>query len=111
MYQKPISSIVKILLFAVLMASLSEGYNIPLGWGRRDMPGCLGVLGNRDLYDDVSRICSDCQNVFRDKNVESKCRSDCFSTSYFETCIMALDLAEKISDYKLHASILKEGKK
>ncbi|XP_018023080.1 vitellogenesis-inhibiting hormone-like [Hyalella azteca] len=70
---------------------------------------CFSLIGNRDIYDEVSEICYDCQNLFRQSDVEDKCRANCFWNEYFVLCVHALQLWSRIPQYKLTANILKVG--
>ncbi|XP_048509687.1 ion transport peptide isoform X2 [Athalia rosae] len=55
---------------------------------------CKGVY-DRSLFARLDRICEDCYNLFREPQLHSLCRQDCFSTQYFTSCIQALLLEDE----------------
>lgn len=40
---------------------------------------CRGVMGNRDIYKKVVRVCEDCTNIFRLPGLDGMCRYPCTS--------------------------------
>ncbi|XP_046431562.1 ion transport peptide isoform X2 [Neodiprion pinetum] len=55
---------------------------------------CKGVY-DRSLFARLDRICEDCYNLFREPQLHSLCRQDCFSTQYFTSCIQVLLLEDE----------------
>lgn len=35
---------------------------------------CRDIAGNRDLFEEVARVCNDCQNIFRSSKIGDACR-------------------------------------
>ncbi|XP_065167815.1 ion transport peptide isoform X2 [Atheta coriaria] len=54
---------------------------------------CKGVY-DKSIFARLDRICEDCYNLFRETNLHSSCRRECFSTTYFTGCLEALLLTE-----------------
>jgi len=46
------------------------------------------------IYTQLDNICEDCYNLYKEADVHSFCRGDCFSSSYFQRCLQALLLEE-----------------
>merc|ERR1712088_192435 len=46
------------------------------------------------MYIQLNNICEDCYNLYKDPEVHTFCRADCFSTSFFQNCCQALLLKE-----------------
>jgi len=46
------------------------------------------------IYTQLDNICEDCYNLYKEADVHQLCRVDCFSSSYFQTCLQALLLEE-----------------
>ncbi|KAK9880478.1 hypothetical protein WA026_011721 [Henosepilachna vigintioctopunctata] len=44
---------------------------------------CKGVY-DRSIFARLDRICEDCYNLFREPQVHSLCRKNCFTTDYFK---------------------------
>ncbi|KAG8190113.1 hypothetical protein JTE90_026683 [Oedothorax gibbosus] len=55
--------------------------------------GCMGVYEKAKfaLLDDV---CQECYELFRESNMHTLCRSNCFKNTYFTHCVDALLLQE-----------------
>nr|O15981.1 RecName: Full=Crustacean hyperglycemic hormones 5; AltName: Full=Pej-SGP-V; Contains: RecName: Full=CHH precursor-related peptide 5; Short=CPRP 5; Contains: RecName: Full=Crustacean hyperglycemic hormone 5; Short=CHH 5; Flags: Precursor [Penaeus japonicus]BAA22561.1 Pej-SGP-V [Penaeus japonicus] len=49
-------------------------------------PSCAGVY-DRVLLGKLNRLCDDCYNVFREPNVATECRSNCFYNLAFVQCL------------------------
>ncbi|XP_003427340.1 ion transport peptide isoform X2 [Nasonia vitripennis] len=61
---------------------------------------CKGVY-DKALFARLDRICEDCYNLFREPQLHTLCRHNCFGTEYFTSCIQALlleDEKEKFQD-------------
>nr|QOI58734.1 gonad-inhibiting hormone precursor [Lysmata vittata] len=72
---------------------------------------CKGVMGNRDLYEKVVRICDDCDNIFRLNNIGHKCRKNCFYNMDFLWCVYATERREELDQLNRSMSILRAGRK
>merc|ERR1712165_138370 len=46
------------------------------------------------IYTTLDNICEDCYNLYKEPDVHSMCRADCFSSGYFQYCLQALLLEE-----------------
>ncbi|KAF2348798.1 Arthropod neurohormone/Alpha-latrotoxin associated low molecular weight protein, partial [Trinorchestia longiramus] len=68
---------------------------------------CRDIAGNRDLYDDVARVCSDCQNVFRNSNIGTTCRKNCFYNTDFKLCVEALQLSSELPELMRKIHVIK----
>nr|5B5I_A Chain A, Crustacean hyperglycemic hormones 1 [Penaeus japonicus]5B5I_B Chain B, Crustacean hyperglycemic hormones 1 [Penaeus japonicus] len=49
-------------------------------------PSCTGVF-DRQLLRRLGRVCDDCFNVFREPNVATECRSNCYNNPVFRQCM------------------------
>nr|QOI58508.1 gonad-inhibiting hormone precursor [Lysmata vittata] len=72
---------------------------------------CPGVMGNRDLYEKVARVCDDCSNIFRKNDVGARCRKDCFYNEDFLWCVYATERYDDVEQLNRWMSILKAGRK
>nr|ANQ38671.1 MIH/VIH2 preproprotein [Chorismus antarcticus] len=72
---------------------------------------CRGVMGNRDLYEKVARVCDDCVNIFRNSNVGPKCRTNCFYNEDFLWCVIATQRKNDLDQMNRSMSILRAGRK
>merc|ERR1711923_202123 len=46
------------------------------------------------IYTTLDNICEDCYNLYKEPDIHSMCRADCFSSAYFQNCLQALLLEE-----------------
>ncbi|XP_019869750.1 ion transport peptide-like isoform X3 [Aethina tumida] len=56
---------------------------------------CQGVY-DKSIFARLDRICEDCYSLFREPEVHSLCRKDCFTTSYFKGCLDTLQLQDEM---------------
>jgi len=97
-------SLVAVLL--VLLISSTDG-RLPFRFRFRDIPAKRSYtsLQCRGEYDpsrfaQLDGICEDCYNLYREPEVHSLCRKDCFSSDTFKQCLQSL-LLEKESQFYL----------
>ncbi|KAE8752092.1 Ion transport peptide [Frankliniella occidentalis] len=69
---------------------------------------CKGVY-DKSIFARLDRICEDCYNLFREPQLHSLCRSDCYSTVYFKGCLEALLLKEEEAKFDLMIESLSGG--
>ncbi|GLV40135.1 Ion transport peptide [Carabus blaptoides fortunei] len=55
---------------------------------------CKGVY-DKSIFARLDRLCEDCYNLFREPQIHTLCRSQCFSTQYFKGCLESLLLTEE----------------
>ncbi|XP_063978056.1 ion transport peptide isoform X2 [Diachasmimorpha longicaudata] len=55
---------------------------------------CKGIY-DKSIFARLDRICEDCYNLFREPQLHTLCRQDCFQTKYFTSCIQALLLEDE----------------
>ncbi|XP_066982368.1 molt-inhibiting hormone-like [Macrobrachium rosenbergii] len=72
---------------------------------------CPGVMGNRDLYEKVVRVCDDCSNIFRMNDMGTRCRKDCFYNVDFLWCVYATERHGDVDQLNRWMSILRAGRK
>ncbi|XP_047482684.1 molt-inhibiting hormone [Penaeus indicus] len=70
---------------------------------------CRGVMGNRDIYKKVVRVCEDCTNIFRLPGLDGMCRDRCFYNEWFLICLKAANREDEIEKFKVWISILNAG--
>jgi len=69
---------------------------------------CKGVY-DKGIFARLDRICDDCYNLYREPQLHSLCRSNCFGSQYFKGCLDALLLNDDEAKYEEMVEIL--GKK
>ncbi|RZF46876.1 hypothetical protein LSTR_LSTR008257 [Laodelphax striatellus] len=69
---------------------------------------CKGVY-DKSIFARLDRICEDCYNLFREAQLHSLCRSNCFDSPYFNGCLGALLLSDEEEKYTQMVEFL--GKK
>nr|AGO81746.1 crustacean hyperglycemic hormone [Tigriopus japonicus] len=60
---------------------------------------CRGMY-DLSIFTKLNRICEDCFNLYHDAEIHELCRSECFSSFAFRTCLQSL-LMEEESDFYL----------
>nr|XP_027236903.1 molt-inhibiting hormone-like [Penaeus vannamei] len=70
---------------------------------------CRGVMGNREIYKKVVRVCEDCTNIFRLPGLDVMCRDRCFHNEWFLLCLNAANREDEIENFKVWISILSAG--
>ncbi|XP_050075920.1 ion transport peptide-like isoform X1 [Anopheles maculipalpis] len=60
---------------------------------------CKGQF-NKQIFYRLDRICEDCYSLFREPQILSFCKKQCFTTDYFKGCIDALQLTDEIENFK-----------
>ncbi|XP_059485062.1 ion transport peptide-like isoform X3 [Neocloeon triangulifer] len=58
---------------------------------------CKGVY-DKSIFARLDRICEDCYNLFREPQLHSLCRKECFTTHYFKGCVDSLMLQDDLED-------------
>ncbi|XP_077287138.1 ion transport peptide [Arctopsyche grandis] len=56
---------------------------------------CKGVY-DKSMFARVDRVCEDCYNLYREPQLHSQCRKDCFTTQYYLGCIEALQKIDEL---------------
>ncbi|GFX83776.1 ion transport peptide-like [Trichonephila clavipes] len=51
--------------------------------------GCMGVF-DKAKFARLDRVCEECYQLFRESDVHTSCRSNCFKNDYFIKCVDAL---------------------
>ncbi|KAG9509834.1 hypothetical protein GZH46_01636 [Fragariocoptes setiger] len=91
--------------FAVLLASLllimlpgnsEQNQSEARDLFKRSFSG-LGCLGNFDKakFARLERVCEECYQLYREPDLHSMCRQDCFRNSVFTRCVDALLLTHE----------------
>nr|ADL27417.2 hyperglycemic hormone [Penaeus vannamei] len=78
-----------LLLLAASSAAPADALSAPAaGLTKRSLsdPSCTGVF-DRQLLRRLRRVCDDCFNVFREPNVSTECRSNCYNNEVFRQCM------------------------
>ncbi|XP_045595777.1 crustacean hyperglycemic hormone [Procambarus clarkii] len=67
---------------------------------------CQGTF-DKKLYNELNRICEDCQNIYRrDSQLAMKCKDNCFKNSWFEECVNSLLLNDQMENYNKKISYI-----
>ncbi|XP_055308465.1 ion transport peptide isoform X2 [Sitodiplosis mosellana] len=66
---------------------------------------CKGVF-NKSIFYRLDRICEDCYSLFREPELHTLCKKDCFGTDYFSSCVEALLLAEEMDKFDRYRLML-----
>ncbi|XP_022119612.1 CHH-like protein isoform X2 [Pieris rapae] len=61
---------------------------------------CKGVF-DAAIFARLDRICDDCYNLFREPQLYTLCRSDCFTTLFFKGCVESLCLSDEMEELDL----------
>ncbi|XP_018327517.1 ion transport peptide-like isoform X1 [Agrilus planipennis] len=61
---------------------------------------CKGVY-DKSIFARLDRICEDCYNLFREPELHSLCRRNCFTTDYFKGCLDVLQLQDEMEQFQL----------
>ncbi|XP_054710917.1 ion transport peptide-like [Uloborus diversus] len=51
--------------------------------------GCMGVY-DKAKFARLERVCEECYQMFRESDVYTACRANCFKNDFFNQCISAL---------------------
>ncbi|GFS44670.1 ion transport peptide-like [Trichonephila inaurata madagascariensis] len=51
--------------------------------------GCMGVY-DKAKFARLDRVCEECYQLFREPDVHTLCRSNCFKNNFFTQCVDAL---------------------
>ncbi|GFQ81975.1 ion transport peptide-like [Trichonephila clavata] len=51
--------------------------------------GCMGVY-DKAKFARLDRVCEECYQLFREPDVHTSCRSNCFKNNFFTQCVDAL---------------------
>ncbi|XP_071548134.1 molt-inhibiting hormone-like [Panulirus ornatus] len=98
-------------VWLLLLVALVGSFLVEQSSARYVFNECPGIIGNRDLYSKVERVCRDCYNLFRDDMLEVSCRKDCFVSRKFGFCLVALFRSHEHKDFHRWISILNAGRK
>ncbi|XP_055603692.1 ion transport peptide-like isoform X1 [Uranotaenia lowii] len=66
---------------------------------------CKGTF-NKQIFYRLDRICEDCYSLFREPQILSFCKKQCFTSDYFRGCIDALQLTDELEQIKQNIRIL-----
>ncbi|VVC30323.1 Hypothetical protein CINCED_3A014404 [Cinara cedri] len=56
---------------------------------------CKGVY-DKTIFARLDRVCEDCYNLFREPQLHSLCRKNCFTTDFFKGCLDVLLLEDEV---------------
>ncbi|GIY33227.1 ion transport peptide-like [Caerostris darwini] len=89
--QKPLSEMPSAALFFVLIL----GVVVAVVTSEQDMKRSFSGLGCMGVYDKakfarLDRVCEECYQLFRESDVHTLCRSNCFKNNFFTQCVDAL---------------------
>ncbi|KAJ0173937.1 hypothetical protein K1T71_010083 [Dendrolimus kikuchii] len=66
---------------------------------------CKGIY-DAAIFARLDRICDDCYNLFREPQLYTLCRKDCFTTEYFKGCVEALRETDQLETFKKYIKII-----
>jgi hypothetical protein len=58
---------------------------------------CKGVY-DKTIFARLDRVCEDCYNLFREPQLHSLCRKNCFTTDFFKGCLDVLLLEDEVEN-------------
>nr|XP_022902307.1 crustacean hyperglycemic hormone isoform X2 [Onthophagus taurus] len=70
---------------------------------------CKGQY-NKSVFARLDRICEDCYNLFREPEIHTLCREDCFTSEVFQGCIEILLITDEIELMAIHNGVEILGK-
>nr|CAH0102332.1 unnamed protein product [Daphnia galeata] len=102
-------AILLVVLLAILpnyptsaMSALSSGHHSLSKRSFFDI-NCKGLY-DKSIFARLDRICQDCYSLYREPELHTLCRKNCFTTNYFKGCLDAL----LINDEKDIQRVMKE---
>ncbi|KAI9564886.1 putative ion transport peptide-like precursor [Daphnia sinensis] len=84
------------------MSALSSGHHSLSKRSFFDI-NCKGLY-DKSIFARLDRICQDCYSLYREPELHTLCRKNCFTTNYFKGCLDAL----LINDEKNIQSFMKD---
>ncbi|CRK97549.1 CLUMA_CG010937, isoform A [Clunio marinus] len=66
---------------------------------------CKGVF-NKSIFFRLDRICEDCYSLFREVELHSLCKKQCFTTEFFKGCLEALQLQDEVNAIKSYIKLV-----
>lgn len=66
---------------------------------------CRGVY-DKSIYARLDRVCQDCYNLYREPELHTLCRGNCFSNKFFNGCLESLLLQDESPTYSNMIDIL-----
>ncbi|CAG9136472.1 unnamed protein product [Plutella xylostella] len=66
---------------------------------------CKGVY-DASIFARLDRICDDCYNLFREPELYTLCRKDCFTSDYFKGCVEVLQETDQLDAPMFHHALL-----
>ncbi|XP_058808244.1 ion transport peptide isoform X2 [Phymastichus coffea] len=96
-----------ILLVSTCLGSAEAGALMGHPFSKRSFMDiqCKGVY-DKSLFARLDRICEDCYNLFREPQLHTLCRQNCFGSEYFTSCIQALLLEDEKEKFQEIAEYL-----
>nr|ABO43963.1 putative ion transport peptide precursor [Daphnia magna] len=79
------------------MSALSSGHHSLSKRSFFDI-NCKGLY-DKSIFARLDRICQDCYNLYREPELHTLCRSECFTTPFFKACLKVLLLEDQDPDY------------
>ncbi|XP_063978057.1 ion transport peptide-like isoform X3 [Diachasmimorpha longicaudata] len=61
---------------------------------------CKGIY-DKSIFARLDRICEDCYNLFREPQLHTLCRKNCFTSDYFKSCLDVLLLQDEMEQIQI----------
>ncbi|KAG8187780.1 hypothetical protein JTE90_025818 [Oedothorax gibbosus] len=80
-----------VLLWSVAALTLAADAETDVGALKRSFSdlGCMGVY-DKAKFARLDRVCEECYQLFRESDVHTSCRSNCFKNDIFTQCVDVL---------------------
>ncbi|KAF0763658.1 crustacean hyperglycemic hormones A isoform X2 [Aphis craccivora] len=69
---------------------------------------CKGVY-DKTIFARLDRVCEDCYNLFREPQLHSLCRKNCFTTDFFKGCLDVLLLEDEVEKIQNCTGLILSG--
>nr|CAH0101757.1 unnamed protein product [Daphnia galeata] len=93
--------IVLVALFSICppsaVSALSSGHHSMSKRSFFDI-NCKGLF-EKSIFARLDRICQDCYSLYREPELHTLCRSECFTTPFFKACLKVLLMEDQDPDY------------
>lgn len=108
-------SIFSSLIFAVILLILLKEDNISASAANlhKRSFATLGCMGNYDKskFARLDRVCEECYQMYRQPDIHTSCRQDCFMNDVFTGCVDALLLGTEQPKLQSYVSELAVGRR
>ena len=106
------SSILTVILVVIVFVSLENDFVSAANLHKRSFAtlGCMGVY-DKSKFARLDRVCEECYQIFRQPDIHTSCRQDCFTNDVFTRCVDVLLLQSEHPKLQSYISDLAVGRR